>query len=112
MVGSIAELLHPAFGPMPCCHPTARSRTHSLWPRHADRASSPCFPLARLFVEPEVFEARVIVDAVDHCNKPLKLWLPAIRCSRVKQDRSCVVLGQLAFDLPYQPLALLHIAHD
>src|SRR6516162_6671487 len=62
-------------------------------------------------VEPEVFEARVIVDAVDHCNKPLELWLPAIRSSRIKQDRPCVVFGQFAFDLPYQPLSLLHIAH-
>jgi peptide/nickel transport system substrate-binding protein len=66
--------------------------------------------LARLLsVQREVFEARIIVDAVDHRHKPLELGLPAIRGARIKQDRPGVVLGQLSFNCPDQPFALLEV---
>src|SRR5271167_2324804 len=59
-------------------------------------------PLAHLFVEPDVFEARAVVDAVDHLGHAFHPWLVADGTTRVIEDRPGIVFGQLAFDLPYQ----------
>src|ERR1700730_494017 len=62
-----------------------------------------------LLVEPDVLEARAVVDAVDHLGHPLHPWLVADRRARVKEDRPDVVLDQFPFDLPYQQPPLLRV---
>src|SRR5215813_15177147 len=65
--------------------------------------------IGRLSVEPEVLEARAVVDAVDHVGEALHLRLPAGRNAAVEDDRPRVVLDQLLLDLPDQPLARARI---
>src|SRR5260370_30580742 len=62
-----------------------------------------------LTVQPGVFEAPAVVDAVDHDRQPLDVGLAATRGAVVKDDRPGAVFLQLAVDLPYQLLALLAI---
>src|SRR5262249_45105295 len=59
-----------------------------------------------LFIEPEVFEAPAVVDAVDHQAVPLQIGLPAGPGAIVPEDRSSRVFGQLAFDRPHELPAL------
>ena len=54
-----------------------------------------------LFIEPGVFQAPIIDDAVCHHRPPLHLGLPAVREAVVKNDRPRTVLGQLSLNLPY-----------
>src|SRR6516225_10315592 len=70
------------------------------------------WPAAYLFVEPDVLPAVAVEDAVDHQCQPLHGWLPARSAAAVKDDRSGTVLGQPAFDLPHQLLALFLIGLD
>jgi len=60
-----------------------------------------------LFVEPDVFHAGTIGDAVDHDRQPFHPRLPAGRAAVVKEDRSGAILRQLPFDLPDKLLAPL-----
>src|SRR5206468_12199069 len=53
-----------------------------------------------LLVEPDVFHAPAVVDAVDHARQPLDEGLSAGRDARIEDDRTCRILRQLAFDLP------------
>jgi hypothetical protein len=62
-----------------------------------------------LSVEPEVFEARAVIDAVDHVGEAPHLRLPAGRNAAVEDDRPRVVLDQLLLDLPDQPFARARI---
>ncbi len=62
-----------------------------------------------LFVEPEVLEARAVVDAVDHQGEPLHPGLPANCRAGVIDDRSDIVLRQFPFDFPNQLPPLLPI---
>src|ERR1700736_6280129 len=57
---------------------------------------------SHLLVQPDVLEARAVVDAIDHLGHPLHPWLVADRRARVEEDRPDVVLDQLSFDIPYQ----------
>src|SRR5215467_756466 len=66
----------------------------------------------RLLVEPEVFEAPAVVDAVDHRREPFDIMVATGRGSRVVNDRPGAVLGQPALDLPHQPLALVLVEFD
>src|SRR5215472_9833849 len=66
-------------------------------------------PSGRLPVEPHVFEAPAVVDAVDHRGQPFYVRLPAGRTLAVRDDRPGAVLLQLAVDLPHQPLAFFLI---
>ena len=67
-------------------------------------------PLFRgLIVEPQVFEARAVVDAVDHQGQPLDPRLPAGGLTGIEDDRANAVVGQLPFDLPDQLPALLAV---
>src|SRR6516165_8067411 len=64
----------------------------------------------RLPVEPDVFQAKVVDDAVDHhCPVP-DPRLPAIGEAVVKNDRPRPIFSQPFFDLPHQLLALPAIA--
>src|SRR6266853_5900325 len=65
-----------------------------------------------LFVEPDVFHAPAVEDAVDHDRQPLHMRLPAGRAAVVKDDRPGAVFRQLPLDLPYQLLALLGVGLD
>ncbi len=64
---------------------------------------------SRSFIEPNVLAPPGIVNAVGHRNQPFELRPPAVGILQIEQDRTGVVLGQLAFDLPHQPLAFLDI---
>ena len=50
-------------------------------------AANPQIP-TDLLIQPNVLEARAVVDAVDHLGHPLHPWLVADRRARVKEDRS------------------------
>jgi adenylate cyclase len=65
--------------------------------------------LSRLFVEPSVFHAPAVVDAIDHDREALDIGLPAGPRTGIKDDRPGAVLGQFAFDLPDQVAPLLLI---
>src|ERR1700730_11292005 len=55
----------------------------------------------RLLVEPNVFEAPAVIDAVDHRRQPLHLRLPAGRGDAVKDDRPSALLLRVTVDLPH-----------
>src|SRR6266436_7394077 len=63
----------------------------------------------QLLVEPQVLEARAVVDAVDHQGQTLDLRLPAGRLTGIEDDRANIVLGQPFFDLPHHFLAFLPV---
>src|SRR6266446_1315982 len=58
------------------------------------------FSSGRLFVEPDVFHAPAVVDAVDHQGQSLDIRLPAGRAAAVKDDRPGDIFRQLALNLP------------
>src|SRR6516165_5586439 len=68
--------------------------------------------LSILIVEPEVFEALTVVDAVDHQGQPLQRGRSADRSARKEDHRPSVVLDQFSLDLPDQLLALPKISLD
>src|SRR5215471_19858142 len=57
-------------------------------------------------VDPDVFHAPAVEDAIDHKGQPFNVRLPTRPVAVVENDRSSVVLGQLPFDLPHQLLSL------
>src|SRR6266481_3520917 len=67
---------------------------------------------ARLLVEPDIFHAPAVEDAVDHDRPALDMGLPAGRAAVAKDDRPGAVFRQLPLDLPYQLLALLGVGLD
>src|SRR5215469_16396033 len=98
---------------------TVRSVLPNLWrsmndPRVSRRISElypnqGCLPLARLFVEPDVFHAPAVEDAIDHDRPPLDVGLPTRRSAVVKDDRPGAIFGQLPLNFPDQLLALLGV---
>src|SRR5215813_10771905 len=60
-------------------------------------------------VEPQIFVARAVVNAVDHDGQALHLRIPAGRGAVVVDHRAGAVLLQLLVDLPHEPLALFGI---
>jgi hypothetical protein len=60
-----------------------------------------------LLVEPNVFHAPTVEQAVDHDREPLHPRLPAGRKPRVKDDRPYPVFRQFPFDLPDQSATLV-----
>src|SRR6516162_8826934 len=67
---------------------------------------------AGLIVEPDVFHAPAVEDAVDHYRPPLDMGLPTGCATVVKDDRPRTVFRQLPLDLPHQLLALLRVGLD
>src|SRR5262249_36339616 len=63
-----------------------------------------------LVVQPEVFKALAVVDAIDLGNEAFDLRVIAVRGSRVEENRPRVIVGQFLLDCPYQLLALRDIA--
>src|SRR5437764_3763270 len=59
-----------------------------------------------LFVEPHVFHAPAVIDAVDHQRQSLHLRLQAGGADLVIDNRPGAVLLQFPIDLPHQLLAL------
>src|SRR6516225_782261 len=53
-----------------------------------------------LFVEPPVFAAIAVEDAVDHHRRTFDVGLPARRETVIEDDRPGDILGQLALDRP------------
>src|SRR5260370_3555324 len=74
--------------------------------------SSPYRLCCTLLVEPDVFHARTIGDAVDHNRQALPVRPPAGRAAVVEENLSGAVLRQLPFDLPHQLLALFLVGLD
>src|SRR5262249_44347880 len=60
-------------------------------------------------VQPHVFEAPVVIDAVVMQDEALDRRLPASRRAIVGDDWSCQILRKLALNRPYKLLALLLI---
>jgi|SRR5215469_4502952 len=60
----------------------------------------------RLFIEPGVFHAPTVEDAVDHQGQPLHVRLTTGPAAAVEDDWAGNVLRQLAFDLSHQIFAL------
>src|SRR6266849_10864657 len=74
--------------------------------------SSPYRLCCTLLVEPDVFHACTVGDAVDHDCQPFHPRLPAGCAAVVKEDRSGAVLRQFALYLPHQLLALFLVGLD
>src|ERR1700738_5273362 len=64
---------------------------------------------AGLTVQPNVFEAPAVVNAVDHDRQPFDVGLAAARGAVVKDDRPGRLLPPLPVDLPHQLFALLPV---
>src|SRR4051794_12531067 len=58
-----------------------------------------------LLVEPDLFHAVAVIDAVDHRHVALDVGVPARAGAVVVQDRARHVLGQPLLDLPDELLA-------
>ena len=63
----------------------------------------------RSFVQPEILEARVVVDRVVVNHEALHVRVPAGGHVLVGDDRPGEVLGQLPLDLPDDLLALVEV---
>src|SRR5439155_15650125 len=59
-----------------------------------------------LFVQPHVFHAPAVVDAVAHDRQAFDIGLTAVAGGKIHDDRPNALLGQFALDLPNQGLAL------
>src|SRR6266550_9488024 len=102
--------------------PTRRRAARSNGPAIAMFRRFPiiCAPLVpraaplrtRLIADPEVLEARAVVDAVDHQGHALDPRLPAGGLTGIEDDRADIVLGQFSFDLPHQLPAFLPVGLD
>ena len=64
---------------------------------------------SRLFVEPDVFHAPTVEDAVGRDRQPLDIGLPADGAAPIKYDRPGTVFGKPAFNRPDKLLALLGV---
>src|SRR6516165_2357707 len=56
----------------------------------------------RLFIEPDVLEARAVVDAVDHADQILDVGSPAGDAGHIQDVRARILFDQLPLDLPNQ----------
>src|SRR5205823_6425963 len=65
-----------------------------------------------LTVEPNVFHAIAVEQAVDHDRQSLDVGVPARPLPTVEDDWPRTVLGQRILDRPHQPFALPLIAFD
>ena len=97
----------PDFARDTAVAPPSASRKIASSRTGAPSMTAPIGSASALPVEPDVFEAPAVVDAVDHHRQALDVGLPAGRGAVVKDDRPGAVLLQLAVDLPDQLLALL-----
>src|SRR5947208_8609019 len=61
----------------------------------------------RLFLEPHIFHAVAVVDAVHHRRVALDVGMPARAGAVVVNHRARHILSQAALDLPYKLLAFL-----
>ena len=66
-------------------------------------------PVAPLFVQPDVIEAPIAIDAVLVMNVALEMGVPAGPRAVVIDDRASHILRQLALDLPDDGLALVDV---
>src|SRR6266446_2165127 len=57
---------------------------------------------AELSIQPYVFHAPTVGDAVDHHGQTFHPRLPAGRATGIKEDRTGAVFRQRSVDLPYQ----------
>src|SRR5205807_695062 len=62
-----------------------------------------------LFVEPDVFHAPAVIDAIGHQCQALDPGLPAGGSGRVIEHRANTRLGEDALDLPYDLFALYRV---
>src|SRR5215472_3260610 len=56
-------------------------------------------PTGVLFVEPDVFHAPAVKDAVDHDRQPLDIGLPAGPAFCIENDWPGAVFGELSFNV-------------
>src|SRR6516165_4257226 len=68
-----------------------------------------CAGHRHLLIQPNVLEARAVVDAIYHLRHPLHPRLVADRGAGVKEDRPDIVPDQLSFDVPDQLPPLLRV---
>src|SRR5450759_2561235 len=98
--------------------PPVRLSSRSLACRHRRRHCRlgqyiyPAGYLARLPVQPDVFHAPAVVDAVDHDCQPLDIRLTAGRRAVVEDDRPGALFLQLLVDFPDDLPALLLVGFD
>src|SRR5215472_10189582 len=62
-----------------------------------------------LLVEPDVFDAPAVVDAIDHRRQTFHLGVPAGRAPRMKNDRPRSLLLQCRIDIPDELPAPLRV---
>src|SRR5438034_5926922 len=63
----------------------------------------------RLIVEPDVFHAPTVDDAVGRDGQPIDLRLPTGRAAPIEDDRPGPVFGHFPLDFPDQVFALLGV---
>src|SRR5947207_5112512 len=85
-------------------------RYHFFLRKNGRRRSLPRRVAADPLLEPDILEARAVVDAVDHLRQALDTRLSANCSARVEDDRPDAIIHELLLDLPYQLAALFQIS--
>src|SRR6266404_1172846 len=95
---------------------TAKAPRSRFIPSTPLRCSAARLPGSRAesgpLIEPDVFHAPAVEDAVDHDGQSLDVGLPAGSLAGIKYDGAGAVIGQLAFDRPQQLLAPSFVGLD
>jgi len=85
---------------MPLSRPFLRRRAKLDKRQSALGRPHPLADCGDLFVEPPVFAAIAVEDAVDHHRRTFDVGLPARRETVIEDDRLGDILGQIALDRP------------
>src|ERR1051325_10337964 len=86
---------------------TVRQRDRRARLPHPTPAATPS--VRDSFVEPDVFHAPAIKDAVDHEGHPFHIRLHARAAHAIENDRPSIVFRYLVLDRPKHPLSPLDI---
>src|SRR5437762_1397303 len=84
-------------------------RYHFFLRKNGRRRSSPRRAAADPLLEPDILEARAVVDTVDHLRQAFDTRLGADCSARVEDDWPDAVFHELLLDLPHQLAAFLQI---
>src|SRR5215472_7328782 len=108
MAATVADLMFTLLSLYLPVEPNCRRAAFARFPLFTTRGRAEGRPLPPnpLLVEPDVFHAQPVADAVDHHRVALHVRVPAGAGTAVIEDGPGDIFRQLLLDLPYQSFAL------